>query len=120
MLLEEFPFNPFCIFLMIRIIDCVEFLVYQYFITFKYCWKLILEVFLILIHTYIDLLKYVVKNLSVYPTNIICCVTCFCCLSITLYFINRYLEIIFDKLYNDNSKHEFNRPFKITYGSNKL
>ena len=73
----------------IKTANVVLVLVNNYFATFRYCWKIILIEFSKMILTYVDLLKYMIKDFLVYPTCLICCAT-----SIVLLFIVKM--IIYD------------------------
>jgi hypothetical protein len=65
-----------------KIVETVQFLVYQYFITFRYCWYYILYALIKMIDRYIDFLQYMVGKLTSYPFCIygsICVLICMVC-----------------------------------------
>jgi hypothetical protein len=67
-----------------NIIDCVHDCVLQYFITFRYCWTVVLYYFSSMINNYIDFLKILVIKILEWPT----CLICFIGLLFSLYFAN--------------------------------
>lgn len=76
----------------IRLCDIVEKCVIQYFITFRYCWKLILISFTDMIKSYIQLLNNITKILTSYPTCLYATISIFIC----MFFITIIIKYIFE------------------------